>query len=73
MIQKAIDYLINLGVKANPIVEVGDKSYSTEKLFPIMETGPDALELNFLDSLVTYIKENVDALRPVNDLIIEIS
>lgn len=72
MIQKAIDYLINLGIKNNPIVVVDEKSYSTEKLFPIMETGPDALELNFLDSLVTYIKENVDDVCLEDKIIIEI-
>lgn len=72
MIQKAIDYLINLGVKSNPIVEVKGKSYSVETLYPVKESGPAALGFNFLDSLVVYVRENIDNFRPINDLIIEI-
>ena len=72
MIQKAIDYLINLGVEKSPLVSVDGKTYSLKILSPVKEVGPDALGFNFLDSLVTYIKENVDVLRPDNHLIIEI-
>ena len=72
MIQKAIDYLVNLGIEKNPLVTVDGKTYSLKTLSPVKEVGPDALGFNFLDSLVTYIKENVDVLRPDNHLIIEI-
>lgn len=72
MIQKALNYLIDLGKTANPIVEVDDKKYSTVNLQPVKEVGPAALDFNFLDSLVTYIKENIDVYRPAHNLIIEI-
>jgi len=72
MIQKAIDYLINLGVEKSPLVNVDGKTYSLKTLSPVKEVGPDALGFNFLDSLITYIKENVDVLRPDKHLIIEI-
>jgi len=72
MIQKAIDYLIDLGRKNNPIVVVEGKNYSVENLTPVKEIGPAALGFNFLDSLVTYIKENIDSYLPEAGLIIEI-
>ena len=69
----ALEYLVNLGITSDPIVKVDGKSYSTKQLSPIKEIGPDALELNFLDSLITYLKSNID-LSVGNDhkLIIEI-
>lgn len=72
MIQKAIDYLINLGVKSNPIVEVNSKSYSVETLYPVKESGPAALGFNFLDSLVTYLRDDSDSFQVNHKLIIEI-
>lgn len=72
MIREALEYLIGLGKVSNPLVDVNGKTYSIEQLHPIKEIGPDPLELNFLDSLVTYIKENIDTFRPSNDLIVEI-
>jgi len=73
MIKEALEYLIELGISHNPLVSVDGKSYSVKELKPIKETFPAAMEFNFLDSLITYIKENVDVLRPDNSLIIEIA
>ena len=72
MIKEALQYLVNMGMEDNPLVDVGGKTYSKINLQPVKEVAPNALELNFLDSLVTYIKENIDNLRPDNKLIIEI-
>jgi len=72
MIKEALEYLLSLGADTKPIIEVDGKSYSFKNLIPVKEIGPSALDFNFLDSLVTYIKENVDVLRPGNHLIIEI-
>lgn len=69
MIREALEYLIDLGETTDPIVRVDDKSYSTKQLIPIKDTFPAAMELNFLDSMVTYIKENTDRLRPDYDLV----
>lgn len=71
MIQEALKYLIKLGREANPIVEVDGKSYSIETLYPVKEVGPAAMEFNFLDSLITYLKDGTDYLCKDN-LIIEI-
>ena len=73
MINKdALEYLVNLGLEGSSVHVVDGKPYSIKQLHPIKEIGPVALEFNFLDSLVTYIKENIDFLRPNNHLIIEI-
>jgi hypothetical protein len=72
MIREALEYLIDLGETNDPIVRVDEKSYSTKQLIPIKETFPAAMELNFLDSMVTYIKENTDCLRPNYNLVVEI-
>ena len=72
MIKEALEFLIKLGVNNNPLVLVDGKTYSLETLYPVREIGPVALSINLLDSLITYIKENIDTLRPVNKLIVEI-
>ena len=72
MIQKAIDYLVNLGIEKNPLVTVDEKTYSLKQLSAVKEIGPDPLEFNFLDSLITYLKEDPDLTRAANKLIIEI-
>lgn len=72
MIREALEYLIDLGETTDPIVRVDDKFYSTKQLMPIKKTFPAAMELNFLDSMVTYIKENTDCLRPNYNLVVEI-
>lgn len=72
MIKEALEYLINMGETNKPVIEVEGKFYSTKQLIPVKEVVPAAMELNFLGSLITYIKENTDCLRPNYDLIIEI-
>lgn len=73
MIREALEYLIDLGISNNPIVNVDGKAFSVKQLHPVKEIGPTALEFNFLDSMVTYLKSNLD-LSFGNDhkLIIEI-
>lgn len=72
MIKEAIDYLINLGIKSNPIVDVNGKNYSVENLYPVKEIGPATLGFNFLDSLLTYLQNDSDFFRATYNLIIEI-
>jgi len=72
MIQEALQYLIELGRKSDPVVVVNGKNYSVETLTPVKEVGPAAIGFNFLDSLVRYVRENIDNFRPKNTLIIEI-
>lgn len=73
MIKEALEYLIKLGTDDDPLVLVDGKTYSKINLQPVKEVTPTPLELNFLDSLITYIKENTDVLRPDNNLIIKIN
>ena len=54
-------------------LEVGGKPYSVESLHPVKEIGPVALSLNFLDSLITYLRDDVDLFRTDYQLIIEIT
>lgn len=68
--KEALEYLVNLGINENPIVQVEGKPYSVKQLVPVKEIGPAALEFNFLDSLITYIQKGIDFEDA--DLIIEI-
>ena len=70
--KEALEYLVNLGIMENPIVEVDRKSYSVKQLIPVKEIGPDALDFNFLDSLITYLRSDTDYLCKANKLIVEI-
>lgn len=71
MIKKALEYLVGMGHDANPLVTVGEKQYSIKELIPVKEVGPAALDFNFLDSLVTYLQQQIDYLCK-GQLIIEI-
>ena len=75
MIEKdALEYLVNLGINENPIVDVNGEKFSVKQLYPVKEIEPKPLELNFLDSLVTYLKSNIDySFDKNNKLIIEIT
>jgi len=70
--KEALEYLVNLGIETDPIVRVDEKPYSIKTLQPIKEIGPAALDLNFLDSLITYLKNETDFSYKSNKLIIEI-
>ena len=74
MINKdALEYLVNLGLEGSSVHVVDGKPYSIKQLHPIKEIGPVALEFNFLDSLVTYLREKMDLWPEENKLIIEIA
>jgi hypothetical protein len=70
--KEALEYLVNLGIEENPLVEVEGKPYSVKQLHPVKEVSPDPLEFNFLDSLVTYLQDDADFLRVDCKLIVEI-
>ena len=72
MIKEALEYLVSMGIDKNPIVEVDGKNYSVEGIYPVKEIGPAALGFNFLDSLVTYLRDDSDLFRAAHKLIIEI-
>lgn len=70
--KEALEYLVNLGVEKDPVVKVNGLPYSVQQLHPVKEVGPKPLELNFLDSLITYLRTGIDSLCKMNYLIIEI-
>ena len=70
--KEALEYLVNLGMEADPLVEADNRLYSTKQLHPVKEIGPDFLEINFLDSFVTYLREGVDNTHNADKLIVQI-
>ena len=71
MINKdALKYLVDLGVEANPVVRIDEKPYSPIKLYPIQDEYPGALGFCFLDSLITYLKSNLDTTIIDNEKVI---
>lgn len=72
MINKdALEYLVNLGIEHSPLVEIEGRPYSVKQLIPVIEKSPVALGFNFIDSLVTYLKNDPDFMA-AHKLIIEI-
>ncbi len=69
--KEALEYLVNLGIDGKPVVQVDGKPYSLKQLRPVEENEPEPLEFNFLDSLLTYLRKQVDYLCK-EKLIIEI-
>jgi len=70
--REALEYLVNLGIETDPIIDVDGKPYAIEQVYPVKEIGPVALQLNFLDSLVTYLRTRTDFDHVGDALIIEI-
>jgi len=70
--KEALEYLVNLGIEVDPLVHVDGKPYSIKTLQPVKEIGPASLEFNFLDSMITYLKNETDFSYKSNKLIIEI-
>jgi hypothetical protein len=68
----ALEYLVNLGTDNNPVVNVSGLPFSVKPLYPVKKVGPEPLELNFLDSLITYLHKATDSICEENTLIIEI-
>jgi len=60
MIKEALEYLH--GLARPPLVEIGERRYSTSGLTPVKEPVPDAIQLRTLTGLVDYLRENIDEL-----------
>lgn len=61
--KEALQYLVEL--QPHEIVEVGDQQFSTTPLHYIKEARPEALVVNNLSGLVTYLVDNFDNQPPV--------
>ncbi|KOR24168.1 hypothetical protein [Clostridium sp. L74] len=60
--KEALEYLVNLGEKRDPIIQLDQGTFSTKGLDRV--TGPlaDTLTVSTLTGLVDYIKANIDIL-----------
>ena len=67
MLKEFLEKLLEL--KRPEVVKVNDRDYSTINLEPVYEPNFKGLEIFNLDSLVTYIKDDPDALKQKHKLI----
>ncbi len=68
--KEAIEYLVNLGEKDDPIIQLGQGTYSRVGLSRVTEPVASSLTVSTLTGLVDYIKGNVDKLK--GELLIQV-
>lgn len=68
--KEAIEYLVNLGEKDDPIIQLGQGTYSRVGLSRVTEPVASSLTVSTLTGLVNYIKGNVDKLK--GELLIQV-
>lgn len=60
--QEALEYLVNLGEDKDPIIELGQGTFTKERLERVKESKASTLTVSTLTGLVDYIKSNIDKL-----------
>lgn len=70
MNKEAMEYLVNLGEKDDPIIQLGQGTYSRVGLSRVTEPVANSLTVSTLTGLVDYIKGNVDKLK--DELLIQV-
>ena len=70
MNKEAMEYLVNLGEKDDPIIQLGQGTYSRVGLSRVTEPIANSLTVSTLTGLVDYIKGNVDKLK--GELLIQV-
>ncbi len=70
MNKEAMEYLVNLGEKDDPIIQLAQGTYSRVSLSRVTEPVANALTVSTLTGLVDYIKGNVDKLK--GELLIQV-
>ncbi|MBY0755048.1 hypothetical protein K5V21_06215 [Clostridium sardiniense] len=68
--KEAIEYLVNLGEKDDPIIQLEQGTYSRVGLSRVTEPVASSLTVSTLTGLVDYIKGNVDELK--GELLIQV-
>ncbi|MGG7077362.1 hypothetical protein [Clostridium sardiniense] len=68
--KEAIEYLVNLGEKDDPIIQLAQGTYSRVGLSRVTEPVASSLTVSTLTGLVDYIKGNVDELK--GELLIQV-
>ena len=66
--KEALEYLVELGIKEDPIVDLPQGTFTKERLTRVTEPKAETLIVSTLTGLVDYIKSNIDTL-PENLLI----
>ena len=61
--REALEYLVNLGEKKEPIIELDQGTFSRVSLSRVTEPVASKLTVSTLTGLVDYIKTNVDQLK----------
>lgn len=56
----ALEYLVELGYKTNPTVEIEGHTYSKERLNLIKDPAPAQIEATTLTAMVDYLKSGMD-------------
>lgn len=70
MNKEAMEYLVNLGEKDDPIIQLAQGTYSRVGLNRVTEPVANSLTVSTLTGLVDYIKGNVDKLK--GELLIQV-
>lgn len=60
--REALEYLVELGVKEDPIVDLEQGTFTKERLSRVTEPKAETLTVSTLTGLVDYIKSNIDKL-----------
>lgn len=58
MIKQAIEYIV--GLSKDQVIEVNDRKYSTENIYPVKEPKIIGFETGTLTSIIDYLKDNPD-------------
>ncbi|MBY6950322.1 hypothetical protein [Clostridium botulinum] len=67
--REALEYLVNLGEKRDPIIQLDQGTFSTKGLDRVTEELAETLTVSTLTGLVDYIKTNIDTL---DELLIQV-
>ncbi|MBE1304534.1 hypothetical protein G4W71_10925 [Clostridium botulinum] len=68
--KEALEYLVNLGEKRDPIIQLDQGTFSTKGLDRVAGPLADTLTVSTLTGLVDYIKTNTDKLQ--SELLIQV-
>lgn len=60
--REALEYLVEIGVKEDPIVKLNQGTFTKERLTRVTEPKAETLTVSTLTGLVDYIKSNIDTL-----------
>ena len=60
--REALEYLVEIGVKEDPIVKLEQGTFTKERLTRVTEPKAETLTVSTLTGLVDYIKSNIDKL-----------